>query len=117
TNERGHHTHSLVNFVPNIWKTRLYPAGQGVDDDDNHLAMARNTMACHVEQFPTGTYERAHRHGPGSTIILLDGSGFSMMWPNEDPRIRQIFMDRLAATGAQFKMPESVFKKQGAGNG
>src|SRR6266566_3214108 len=44
TNERGHHTHSLVNFVPNIWKSRLYPAGQGVDDDDNHLAMARNTM-------------------------------------------------------------------------
>jgi len=45
--------------------------------------MARNTMACHVEQFPTGTYERCHRHGPGSTIILLDGSGFSMMWPRE----------------------------------
>jgi len=45
--------------------------------------MARNTMALHVEQFPTGTYERAHRHGPGSTIILLDGSGFSMLWPPE----------------------------------
>src|SRR5258707_14475052 len=191
TNERGHHSPSLVNFVPNIWKWKLNPAGKGVEDDDNHLALARNTMACHVEQFPTGTYERAHRYGPGSTIILLDGSGFSMMWPNElgtmpfkdrkdsqvrlaewkegtllvpplqwyhqhfdngkvparfvklggwnydlypftttlgsdpgrsgidypneDPRIRQIFMDRLAATGAQFKMPESVFKKHGTG--
>jgi len=187
TKERGHHSHSLVNFVPNIWKWKLYPAGQGVDDDDNHLAMARNTMALHVEQFPTGTYERCHRHGPGSTIILLDGSGFSMMWPrevgttpfkdgkqqqvklfewkegtlvvpplqwfhqhfnsgkvparfvklggwnndlypftttlvsdpgrteidypDEDPRVRQIFAERLAATGGQFKMPESVFKK------
>jgi oxalate decarboxylase/phosphoglucose isomerase-like protein (cupin superfamily) len=193
TNERGHHSHSLVNFVPNIWKWKLYPAGQGVEDDDNHLALARNTMACHVEQFPTGTYERAHRHGPGSTIILLDGSGFSLMWPNqhgttpfkdgresqvrltewkegtlvipplqwfhqhfnngkvparfvklggwnndlypftttlvsdpgrvdidypdEDPRIREIFKDRLAATGAQFRMPESVFKKPSAGSG
>ena len=187
TKERGHHSHSLVNFVPDIWKWNLYPAGQGVEDNDNHLAMARNTMACHVEQFPTGTYERCHRHGPGSTIILLDGSGFSLMWPHEigttpfkdgkqqqvnsfewkegtlvvpplqwfhqhfnngkvparfvklggwnndlypftttlvsdpgrteidypdeDPRVRQIFAGRLAATGGQFKMPESVFKK------
>src|SRR5690348_4657822 len=83
TKEAGHHSHSLVNFVPDIWKWKLYPAGQGVDDNDNHLAMARNTMACHVEQFPTGTYERGHRHGPGSTIILLDGTGFSLMWPHE----------------------------------
>src|SRR5467141_3851591 len=45
TKERGYHSHSLVNFVPNIWKWKLYPAGQGVDDYDNHLAMARNTMA------------------------------------------------------------------------
>ena len=30
---------------------------------------------------------------------------------DEDPRLRQIFAERLAATGGQFKMPESVFKK------
>ncbi|HKA46468.1 MAG TPA: cupin domain-containing protein [Burkholderiales bacterium] len=184
---KGHHTHSIVNFVPNIWKAQLYPAGQGVEDYDNHLAMSRNTMALHVEQFPTGTYERCHRHGPGSTIILLDGSGFSMMWPNEtgttpfkdgrdrqvqstdwkegtllvpplqwyhqhfnsgkvparfvklggwnndlypftttlvsdpgrteidypdeDPRVREIFKERLAASGGEFKMPENVFKR------
>jgi len=184
---QGHHSHSIVNYVPNAWKAPLYPAGQGVEDYDNHFSMARNTMALHVEQFPTGTYERAHRHGPGSTIILLDGSGFSMLWPpelgttpfkdgkqsqvrmpdwkegtllvpplqwyhqhfnsgktparfvklggwnndlypftttlvsdpgrteidypNEDPQVREIFAERLAAAGGQFKMPESVFKK------
>jgi oxalate decarboxylase/phosphoglucose isomerase-like protein (cupin superfamily) len=184
---KGHHTHSIVNYVPNVWNVQLYPAGQGVEDYDNHLAMARNTMACHVEQFPTGTYERCHRHGPGSTIILLDGSGFSLMWqpemgttpfrdgkehqvqstdwkegtllvpplqwyhqhfnngkvparfiklggwnndlypftttlvsdpfrteidyPDEDPRVREIFRERLAAAGGEFKMPENVFKR------
>ncbi len=184
---QGHHSYTVVNYAPNVWKAELHPAGQGVEDYDTHYAMARNTMALHVEQFPTGTYERCHRHGPGSTIILLDGSGFSMMWPHEigttpfkdgkqqqvkqfdwkegtlvvpplqwfhqhfnsgktparfvklggwnndlypftttlvsdpgrteidypdeDPRVRQIFAERLAATGGQFKMPESVFKK------
>jgi len=185
---QGHHSYTVVNYAPNVWKAELHPAGQGVEDYDTHYAMARNTMALHVEQFPTGTYERCHRHGPGSTIILLDGSGFSMMWPHEigttpfkdgkqeqvkqfdwkegtlvvpplqwfhqhfnsgktparfvklggwnndlypftttlvsdpgrteidypdeDPRVRQIFAERLAATGGQFKMPESVFKKE-----
>ena len=184
---QGHHSYTVVNYAPNVWKAELHPAGQGVEDYDTHYAMARNTMALHVEQFPTGTYERCHRHGPGSTIILLDGSGFSMMWPHEigttpfkdgkqqqvkqfdwkegtlvvpplqwfhqhfnsgktparfvklggwnndlypftttlvsdpgrteidypdeDPRVRQIFAERLAATGGQFKMPESVFKR------
>ena len=184
---QGHHSYTVVNYAPNVWKAELHPAGQGVEDYDTHYAMARNTMALHVEQFPTGTYERCHRHGPGSTIILLDGSGFSMIWPHEigttpfkdgkqqqvkqfdwkegtlvvpplqwfhqhfnsgktparfvklggwnndlypftttlvsdpgrteidypdeDPRVREIFAERLAATGGQFKMPESVFKK------
>ena len=184
---QGHHSYTIVNYAPNVWKSELHPAGQGVEDYDTHYAMARNTMALHVEQFPTGTYERCHRHGPGSTIILLDGSGFSMMWPHEigttpfkdgkqqqvkqfdwkegtlvvpplqwfhqhfnsgntparfvklggwnndlypitttlvsdpgrteidypdeDPRVRQIFAERLTAAGGQFKMPESVFKK------
>jgi hypothetical protein len=43
--------------------------------------MSDNTMPGHVEQFPMGTYERAHRHGPGSTIVLLTGTGHSLMWP------------------------------------
>ncbi len=78
-----HHSYSIVNFVRNVWECELHPAGQGVDDRDNHFAMARNSMASHVEQFPTGTYQRAHRHGPGSTIILLNGQGYSLMWPPE----------------------------------
>lgn len=185
----GHHSYTIVNFVPNVWTAELHPAGQGVEDYDTHFAMGRNTMACHVEQFPTGTYERCHRHGPGSTIILLDGSGFSMMWPSEigttpfkdgkqdkveidewkegtlvipplqwyhqhfnsgksparfvklggwnndlypfsttlvsdpkrveidypdeDPKVRKIFVERLSSTGTPLKMPEEVFKRKG----
>src|SRR5437667_6448099 len=29
---QGHHSHSIVNYVPNAWKAPLFPAGQGVED-------------------------------------------------------------------------------------
>ncbi|MBI4483301.1 MAG: cupin domain-containing protein [Acidobacteria bacterium] len=77
---RRHH-YSIVHFVPDVWNCNLYPAGQGVDDRDQHFGLGYNSMAAHVEQFPVGTYQRAHRHGPGSTIILLNGSGYTLMWP------------------------------------
>ena len=75
------HSLSVVNLVRNAWTWRLFLAGQGVGDIDRHFLMSDNTMGGHVEQFPVGTYERAHRHGPGSTIILLNGTGYSLMWP------------------------------------
>lgn len=37
-------------------------------------------MPTHIEQMPTGTYERAHAHGPGSAIMLLDGNGYTLLW-------------------------------------
>src|SRR6266850_1247442 len=32
TGNRGHHSHTIVNYVPNAWKPQLYPAAQGVED-------------------------------------------------------------------------------------
>ncbi len=78
---RGEHSLSVVNLIRNAWTYRLFLAGQGVGDIDRHFVMSDNTMGGHVEQFPIGTYERGHRHGPGSTIILLAGTGYSLMWP------------------------------------
>lgn len=77
-----HHSLSVVNFIRNAWAWRLFHAGQGYGDTDRHFLMADNSMPGHVEQFPQGTYERGHRHGPGATIILLSGTGHSLLWPN-----------------------------------
>ena len=40
-------------------------------------------MGTHIESFPVGTYERAHRHGAGAAIIFLGGVGYSLYWPEE----------------------------------
>ena len=76
----GSHSLSIVNLVRNAWTWRLFHAGQGYKDIDRHFMLSANTMTGHIEQFPQGTYERAHRHGPSSTIVLLNGTGYSLMW-------------------------------------
>jgi len=77
----GSHSLSIVNLVRDAWTWRLFHAGQGYGDIDRHFVLSDNTMTGHIEQFPVGTYERAHRHGPSSTIVLLSGTGYSLMWP------------------------------------
>src|SRR5258706_458059 len=48
---------------------------------------------------------------PFTTTLVSDPGRTEIDYPDEDPRVRQIFAQRLTATGGQFKMPESVFKK------
>jgi mannose-6-phosphate isomerase-like protein (cupin superfamily) len=44
-------------------------------------------MGGHMSVFPTGTYKKGHRHGPGVVIIIPSGEGFSIMWPEGEDKI------------------------------
>jgi oxalate decarboxylase/phosphoglucose isomerase-like protein (cupin superfamily) len=48
------------------------------------IELAQNSMGAHVSQFRPGTYKKAHRHGPGAHVIILDGVGFSLLWREGD---------------------------------
>jgi len=49
--------------------------------------MAKGSMNSHISQFPVGTYKKCHCHGPGAHVIILNGEGYSLMWPEgEEPR-------------------------------
>ena len=82
----GHHSLSIVNVVRDAWRLRLFLAGQGYGDIDRHVVLSGNVMPTHIEQLPIGTYERAHAHGPGSAILLLDGNGYTLLWHDSSGR-------------------------------
>ena len=45
------------------------------------FGLSDNTMSGHILEFVSGSYKKAHRHGPGAHIIILSGSGYSLIWP------------------------------------
>jgi quercetin dioxygenase-like cupin family protein len=81
SNNGGAHAMSVVNMIRDVWGWRLFHAGQGYGDIDRHFILSDNTMTGHIEGWPVGAYERAHKHGPSSTIVHLGGHGYTLLWP------------------------------------
>jgi gentisate 1,2-dioxygenase len=68
-------------FVPDartIGLSEVKERGQG--NSRVELQLAENTMQCHISEFEVGTYKKAHRHGPGSHVVMLNGRGYTLMW-------------------------------------
>ena len=77
-----------TNFVADAVNLPLIPAKErGAGGGHIRFAMAKGSMNSHISQFPTATYKKGHRHGPGAHVIMLSGTGYSLMWPEgEEPR-------------------------------
>ncbi|MBI4444785.1 MAG: cupin domain-containing protein [Acidobacteria bacterium] len=69
-----------TNFVPDVRKFELKLFPRGKDNSYGFLQMDDNVVAPHVAQWEVGVYSKAHRHGPGSVIIIIDGKGYSLVW-------------------------------------
>jgi hypothetical protein len=37
-------------------------------------------ISAHMSVFPSRTYKKGHRHGPGVVIVIPGGEGYSIMW-------------------------------------
>lgn len=77
-----------TNFVADAVNLPLIEAKErGAGGGHIRFAMAKGSMNSHISQFPTATYKKRHRHGPGAHVIILSGEGYSLMWPeDEEPR-------------------------------
>jgi mannose-6-phosphate isomerase-like protein (cupin superfamily) len=72
-----------TSVVPDIreLEVRLFPRGFG--NSYAFLQMADNAIAPHIGAFEMGVYGKAHRHGPGSIIIIVEGKGHSLVWTGD----------------------------------
>jgi oxalate decarboxylase/phosphoglucose isomerase-like protein (cupin superfamily) len=77
-----------TNFVADSVSLPLISAKErGAGGGHIRFSMAKGSMNSHISQFPTATYKKGHRHGPGAHVIILSGQGYSLMWPEgEEPR-------------------------------
>jgi oxalate decarboxylase/phosphoglucose isomerase-like protein (cupin superfamily) len=77
-----------TNFVADAVSLPLISAKErGAGGGHIRFTMANGSMNSHISQFPVGTYKKAHAHGPGAYVIVLNGEGYSLMWgEGEEPK-------------------------------
>ena len=72
-----------ANFVPDIhtFEEIRHWAERGAGGASVQFSHPATSLWSHVSQFPAGTYKKAHRHHPGANVIVLEGEGYSFLWP------------------------------------
>ena len=77
-----------TNFVSDAINLPLIHAKErGAGGGHIRFNMAKGSMNSHISQFPVATYKKAHCHGPGAHVIVLNGQGYTLLWPEgEEPR-------------------------------
>ncbi len=77
-----------TNFVADAVNLPLISAKErGAGGAHIRFSMAKGHMNSHISQFGVGRYKKAHAHGPGAHVIILNGEGYSLMWPEgEEPQ-------------------------------
>jgi hypothetical protein len=77
------------NFFPDMraWD-RLVPfKNRGAGGHVVWIRFPASTIVAHMSVFPARSYKKAHRHGPGTLIVIPAGEGFSFMWPEGQERV------------------------------
>ncbi len=74
-----------TNFVADARNLPLISAKErGAGGGHIRFNLAHGTMNSHISEFAVGSYKKGHKHGPGAHVIVLNGKGYSLMWPEGD---------------------------------
>jgi mannose-6-phosphate isomerase-like protein (cupin superfamily) len=70
-----------TNFISDVRQIQLVPRDKrGKGTRNMYIHLAGSTMFAHISQFPVGRYKKAHRHGPGAHVCMIDSTGYTLMW-------------------------------------
>ena len=77
------------NFFPDMgrWDKFLEHGRRGAGAQIVWIQYPNAPLWNHMSIFPDRTYKKAHRHGPGTLIVIPSGEGFSFMWPEGKEKI------------------------------
>lgn len=93
------------NFIPDVYSFLLQEwKERGAGGKNILFELSENIMGAHISEFPVGTYKKAHRHGAGAHVIILKGTGYSLMWREGEERQRIDWQP-----GSMFVPPEMWF--------
>jgi uncharacterized RmlC-like cupin family protein len=93
---------SRINFIRDVGKLELYDwEMRGKGAKTTFLSLSDNTLAAHISSFDAGSYKKAHRHGAGAHVVILDGEGYSLLWKDGDEPQRVEWQ-----AGTMFAPPE-----------
>jgi hypothetical protein len=70
---------NIVRDVPRL----AIPENPARGGRNLHFQFGASALSAHVSEFPVGTYKKAHRHGAGAHVVLLQGDGYSLMWKDD----------------------------------
>jgi len=87
-----------VQLTIRSWETNLIPDVNAFALDDfpmkgkgvriMRFGLAGTVYGCHIQQIPVASRSTFHRHGAGAMVTVTQGTGFAMVWREDEPRQR-----------------------------
>lgn len=77
------------NFFPDMqaWDKLAVYRRRGAGGHTVRVSFPHSQLRGHMSVFPSRTYKKGHRHGPGRVIVIPGGEGYSIMWPEGQEKI------------------------------
>ena len=79
----------IGNFFPDLraWDNLDPYRGRGAGGTAVFIEFPASPVTAHMSVFPSRTYKKGHRHGPGVSIVIPTGEGYSIMWPEGGEKV------------------------------
>ena len=105
-----------TNFIPDLRQFELVKwEKRGAGGSNMMFVLADGTMHAHSSEMPVGTYKKAHRHGADFHVSCITGTGYSLLWYEDDAWRRLCATRRYVSPAFQHKPDASPIPRYRAG--
>jgi mannose-6-phosphate isomerase-like protein (cupin superfamily) len=95
-----------TNFVADLGSLSMPEwEARGAGSRNIKIILADSSLHTHTSEMPVGSYKKGHRHGPGAHVFAVTGSGYTLMWHEDDAE----FERHEWRHGFVFAPPEGMF--------